>query len=221
MSVMMQLRVWLLDSEPKIWRRLVVDPRLTLEQLHTVLQISFGWENAHLHEFHAKDGTRFGPPALDDGFGLYGDVFVDERDVVLSGVFTRANMKIAYEYDLGDSWVHAVKYEKKVDSETVEYPFESFVEKGKGFFSGKKRAAICIAGARNGPPEDCGGVWGYQHLLELQRKPPQGTSEADDDDRDRLEWFGDWDVDRFDLAEINQNLGRVRVKKVNVGRSGG
>jgi hypothetical protein len=33
MGEMLQLRTWLLDTDPQVWRRLLVDPRLTLEQL--------------------------------------------------------------------------------------------------------------------------------------------------------------------------------------------
>jgi hypothetical protein len=208
MSEMLQLRTWLIDSEPEVWRRLVVDPRLTMEQLHTVLQIAFGWENAHLHQFHERDGTRYGRAMEFDT-----DV-IDERKLCLGKVFDRTRKKIAYEYDFGDSWIHAVQLEKKVDGEKLEYPFETFVASGRGVFSGKTRAAICIAGARNGPPEDCGGLGGYFDMLALKRDAKAARSA---EKRELLEWLGDWDPESFDLAEINEYLGRVRVKKAYVG----
>lgn len=204
MAQMLQLRATLLDSDPEIWRRLLVDPRLTLEQLHTVLQITFGWTNSHLHQFHAKDGTRYGRRFDGD------EDIIDERKVGVLEVFTRANVTVAYEYDFGDGWMHAVKFEKTVDSEKVEYPFDTFIVAGKGFFSGKERAAMCIAGARNGPPEDCGGVYGLHEKIQLKVTPP---AKPTSDQRDMLDWLGDWEPDLFDLAWINQNLGRVRVKK--------
>jgi hypothetical protein len=207
MSEMLQLRAWLIDSEPEVWRRLIVDPRLTMEQLHTVLQVAFGWENYHLHQFHERDGTRYARPT---DFDEFYENAVDERKVCLADVFDRAKKQIVYEYDFGDSWMHGVRLEKKVESESLEYPFETFVKEGKGVFSGKKRAAICLAGARNGPPEDCGGIGGYYGMLELKTKPRSALSE---EDRERLEWLGDWDPDWFCLAEVNQELGRIRVKK--------
>lgn len=214
MAQMMQLRAWLLDSEPEVWRHLLVDPRLTLEQLHAVLQGAFGWTNSHLHQFHEKDGTRYAIPSpFDDHLGPGTHPVIDERRVCLREVFPRASKKIAYEYDFGDSWVHAVQFEKMTDAESFDYPSETFVREGKGCFSGKVRAAICVAGSRNGPPEDCGGLHGFQHILELKLKPPKPADKNADEDLERLEWVGDWDPEHFDLAEINQRLGRVRVKK--------
>jgi hypothetical protein len=231
MAQMMLLRAWLVDSEPEVWRRLVVDPRLTLEQLHTVLQHAFGWTNSHMHQFHEKDGTRYAKPSpMDRDFDFIASLGAglssrgrrlpevrDERKVLLGEVFDRRNKIIAYEYDFGDSWAHGVRLEKTVDPDSLEFPPETFVVKGKGVFSGKTRAAICIAGERNGPPEDCGGLYGYQRLLELKAKPPHPTARKDADDRELLEWLGDWDPERVDLAEINQLIGRVRVKKAHAG----
>lgn len=225
----LQLRAWLVDSDPEVWRRLVVDPRLTLEQLHTVLQHAFGWTNSHMHQFHEKDGTRYAiPTPWDRDFeildrmragasGKAAPEVHDERKVLLAEVFHRASKTIAYEYDFGDSWIHAVKLEKRVDPETMEFPTETFVVKGKGMFSGKPRAAVCIAGERNGPPEDCGGFYGFHRILELKAKPPKPGTARYDDDSELLEWLGDWDPERLDLAEINQGMGRVRVKKAHAG----
>lgn len=225
----LQLRAWLLDSEPEVWRRLVVDPRLTLEQLHTVLQHAFGWTDSHMHQFHEKDGTRYAiPTPMDRDFELL-DIMEaeargkpapkvhDERKVLLGDVFHRASRTIAYEYDFGDSWIHAIKLEKRVDPESIEFPPEILVVKGKAASPAKPRAAVCIAGERSGPPEDCGGLYGFQHIIELKAKPPHPTARKDADDREILEWLGDWDPERLDLAEINEGIGRVRVKKAHGG----
>jgi len=235
MPDMLQLRAWLADSDPEVWRRLLVDPRLTMEQLHTVLQHAFGWTNSHLHQFHERDGTRYAIPSPHDDFefevlsqlrlgvGKRGGQrrvprVIDERKIGVAEVFDRKKKRIAYEYDFGDSWIHAVELEAKVDSETVEYPLETFVKNGKGEFSGKVRAAICIAGERAGPPEDCGGLYGYFDLIELKRNPPHPRAKKDADRREMLAWLGDWDPDYVALPEINAMLGRMRVKKVRTGK---
>jgi hypothetical protein len=63
----------------------------------------------------------------------------------------------------------------------------------------------CTAGRRACPPEDCGGVWGYQEFLEVLADP------GHEDHAERLEWLGletadEFDPARFDLAETNQAL---------------
>jgi hypothetical protein len=40
---------------PEIWRLLEVLSTMTLNQLHQVLQVAFGWEDIHLHRFSLKD----------------------------------------------------------------------------------------------------------------------------------------------------------------------
>ena len=47
----MQLRVELRHIAPRIWRRLVVPAECTLDVLHDILQIAFGWTSSHLHRF--------------------------------------------------------------------------------------------------------------------------------------------------------------------------
>ena len=53
------LHVALRDTAPPVWRRLRVPDRLTLHQLHRVLQLAFGWLDYHLYEFTpAPPATR-------------------------------------------------------------------------------------------------------------------------------------------------------------------
>lgn len=209
----MQLRVWIDGSEPKIWRRLVADPRLTLEQLHIALQHAFGWTDSHLHQFQEKNGRRYAiPTPYDDDFG---EPAIDERKTLLAEVFTRKKKAIAYEYDFGDSWIHIVEFEGMVD---VGAAASASKIAGDGAPAGKARAVVCVDGARSGPPEDCGGVWGYERLLELKALPPGDGAAVDEDDREMLEWLGDWDADDFDLAEVNRSISRIRVKKAYADR---
>jgi hypothetical protein len=55
------LRVTLGDIDPPIWRRLLIPDRLTLHQLHRVLQLVFGWQDYHLYAFEVGD-RRFEAP---------------------------------------------------------------------------------------------------------------------------------------------------------------
>ena len=52
----MILKITLLGSDPKIWRRVEVHSGLTLHELHYVIQCVFNWEDSHLYQFHVPPG---------------------------------------------------------------------------------------------------------------------------------------------------------------------
>jgi hypothetical protein len=83
-----------------------------------------------------------------------------------------------YEYDFGDSWDHAVLLEKILPTEaSVTYP-------------------RCIAGKRACPPEDSGGIGGYEEKLEILNHPRRKYY------KEVRNWMGDFDPEHFDLKEI-------------------
>ena len=45
------IKVTLRDSRPPIWRCLEVPSSSTLQQLHTIIQVAFGWEDYHIWVF--------------------------------------------------------------------------------------------------------------------------------------------------------------------------
>ena len=52
------LRVTLVGSDPKIWRRVEVHSGLTLHDLHYVIQCLFDWSDSHLYHFLAPPGGK-------------------------------------------------------------------------------------------------------------------------------------------------------------------
>ncbi|MEM2959403.1 MAG: hypothetical protein QW261_13980 [Candidatus Jordarchaeaceae archaeon] len=47
------------------------------------------------------------------------------------------------------------------------------------------------------PPEDCGGVWGYEELLEIIKNPKH------EEYQETLEWLGgEFDPEHFDPKEV-------------------
>lgn len=140
--------VRLLETSPPVWRRLELDPELTLGEVHVVLQRAFGWEDTHLHQFlsgpedHGQ--TIFGPTEWVDELG--GDARI-EHDVPIGALLRTPGDTLTYEYDFGDGWEHAIKLDE------IAPPDPEFV------------GARCIDGANLTPFEDSGGPWGwYTHL---------------------------------------------------------
>jgi hypothetical protein len=64
-----QLRVWIREISPQIWRRLLVRNDSTIADLHSNLQISFGWTDDQLHQFLIR-GKPYGlwKPSLPDSY---------------------------------------------------------------------------------------------------------------------------------------------------------
>ncbi|MBI3301735.1 MAG: plasmid pRiA4b ORF-3 family protein, partial [Deltaproteobacteria bacterium] len=64
---------------------------------------------------------------------------------------------------------------------------------------------VCITGKRACPPEDCGGVWGYDSFLEAIQNPNHPEHD------EMLEWIGgSFDPEAFDVDTVNRALRQVR-----------
>ena len=59
----LQFKIWLLGISPTVWRRVQVPARMTLRELHGVIQVAMGWEGIHLFQFTLR-ARRFGSPEL-------------------------------------------------------------------------------------------------------------------------------------------------------------
>ncbi len=173
-----QLKITLAETDPPVWRRVLVSGNLSLKKIDQVIQGAMGWTNSHLHVFTSADGrTTFSNPR----FEL--DHARDESKVKLRSLAPEIGSEFRYEYDLGDCWRHDVVV-------------EAILAPGK-----PGRTPRCVDGARACPPEDCGGAHGYAELvaaMKNQRHPERKRF---------LEWLGgEFDPDAFELDETNQLL---------------
>jgi Plasmid pRiA4b ORF-3-like protein len=172
-----ELTVTLRDIEPPIWRRIVVPASLTLRELHGVIQTAMGWEDRHLYGF---DVDRVLYTTIEDvHLRVLGDL-----DSFTVGEAADAATMFTYEYDYGDDWDHVIRVEQVLPS-------------------GEAGIPRVLDGARACPPEDCGGLPGYEQLLETL------ADEAHPRREEVLRWLGgEYDPEAFDLAATNANLGR-------------
>jgi hypothetical protein len=179
-----QIKVTLMDTDPPVWRRLLVPATIRLDRLDLVIQAAMGWTNSHLHMFIHSTG-HYGVP--DPDLPLH-----DERNTTLRDLAGREGDTFGYEYDLGDSWDHEVLLEKLVPAE-----------------SGGRYPA-CLAGARACPPEDCGGTPGYEQLIDALADP----NHPDYHDLLQwlgIDKGTDFDPARFDPADANRRLDAVAL----------
>ena len=186
--VQLQLKITLLDIRPAIWRRLLVPAKLKLPQFHTALQRAFGWTNSHLHAFQIKDDSyeAFYPDDWSEDFVGPGQRY-DEKKFRVCDLLHAQGDRLTYEYDFGDSWRHKVVVEKILPG-------------------APGKIVTCLAGARAGPPEDCGSIPGYFELLAAMAKPKHPERQR------LLEWLGEpFDPEAFILADINFLLSRIKL----------
>lgn len=167
------LRVTLLGFKPSIYRKFNVPSNITLRHLSELIIELMGWENAHLNQF-TKGDYRYVPsyqreqeynPFIDDGRTH------TQEEYTLSDLLSEKGKHITFEYDFGDSWTHEVKLSSIGEYDDDDEPLVSFI----------KGELAC-------PPEDCGGIWGYQDLLELREKK-RAKKRLTAEERERLEWY--------------------------------
>lgn len=189
-----QLRIWLREISPAIWRRLLVRSDSTIADLHYTIQIAMGWTDFHLHQFIIY-GKRYGVSRVG---GIW---FADDPDKVrLCDLQFREKGRFLYEYDFGDLWQHEIRVEKKL-------PIDP-----------KKIYPVCIGGARSTPPEDCGGPWAFMELRQqysfyniaermLEIVNSEDLEECRDYYRDEVAELLYWlKADKFPRRNVNQRL---------------
>jgi Plasmid pRiA4b ORF-3-like protein len=140
-----------------------------------------GWTDSHLHQFVIGNNSYKIRDANAD-FGTDSSLG-NERTYRLRQVVPDDGFHFRYDYDFGDNWKHTLVVERVLEPESgTKYP-------------------RCVAGARACPPEDVGGVHGYDEFLAALKDSNHPVHE------EMSEWIGrKFDPEAFDLAMTNQIL---------------
>lgn len=181
-----QLKVTLKGVKPPIWRRIVVPAHYSFRDLHLVIQEAMGWEQMHLYSFF-KDNVfieeldEWDEPSADSPFPVIRKA--DAREMLIGSFLAEAGDKCDYIYDFGDDWIHSVQLEKVLqEDDNLTVP-------------------ICLKGKRACPPENCGGIPGYENLLAILKGPDNEEKEM------MLDWLGEqFDSEAFDIDFVNMQL---------------
>ncbi len=187
------VRIKLNNTPVKIWRELVVPSNITLELLAYVLIDAMGWKHEHLYQFVGKNNVCYvNSRQIKEEEGSFGAFFsrvqnVNSEKTTLEMVLQPKGERLKFEYDFGDSWVHDLWVKGSREYTTNEEPVIKLI----------KAHGEC-------PPEDCGGVWGYAELLELNNKKRKSA-----EDKERLEWYDipkDYDPEYCDLEWLQEDV---------------
>lgn len=170
-----EFKISLSGIKPTIYRTILIEENRTFFELHAAIQIAFGWENSHMHIFEIGD-DRIGMSEFED------DHTIEERNIRLFQTGLNEKVKFEYIYDFGDHWLHEIQVTKILEPKKTFYP-------------------KCIKGAMNRPPEDCGGIYGFEDFKEIMgnRKHPEF--------KEMKTWYGGmYDEELFLKDQINEDF---------------
>ena len=191
-----QYKVSLREISPAVWRRIQVPENYTFWDLHVAIQDSMGWLDYHLHAFHfpETDGKRAVEIGIPDEESNH--PILQGWEVAIADYFIRPGVAALYQYDFGDRWEHEIVLEGVLLGEP------------------KQKYPRCIAGERACPPEDCGGVPGYQHLLQVLRQPKHPEhAESVDWLKGHAKNYHPFNPERFDMHAVRFSNPKKRWAK--------
>jgi hypothetical protein len=166
---------------PPIWRRLLVPGDYTFWDLHVAIQDAMGWLDYHLHEFAVP-----GPQGRTLRIGIpHDDEFIGEEppragwEIPIARYLDAKRNRATYLYDFGDGWTHRLLV-------------EAVTARPAG-----TQLPVCLAGRRQRPPEDVGGLDGYEEFLRAIADPEHEEHDS------YLEWVGgSFDPESFDPRAV-------------------
>ena len=209
-----QIKIELVDSNPLIWRRVIIPADVTFKRLHDTIQFSMDWWDRHLYEFEfpqeklriTNDGEtyeefkfyqkKYKDKALtkrNDPHGMISHILettIRQPQTIKIDRYLEKYKIITYVYDFGDDWQHKIELEKIIDDYEFGYPT---ILEGEG---------AC-------PPEDVGGVPGYEEFLRV-------WNDQEDAEHEEMRQWGENQYYRpFDIAFRNNLLKTcLKIKKV-------
>ena len=140
-------------TKPPVWRRVDVPAKISFEVFHQIIQDVFGWYGQHLWHFTPNSYGTYPVIAMlqieETEWEEAPDL--DATQTTLDKIFHREGDKFTYTYDFGDDWIHEILLEKITDEESNKV----YLLKAKGAT----------------PLEDCGGIWGHEHMKKVLANP--------------------------------------------------
>lgn len=177
-----------------VWRRVVVPKHTTFPELHETIQVAFGWQDSHLHDFKIYPSSPMSletKKRMDNRKPIVNLVCHEEAFHYDNGIPMKLETneklldylpaEIVYTYDFGDDWEHQIVIENVIDNYEWNYP-------------------VCLAGEGNTPPEDVGGEGGYDAFLAILSDPNHP------DYKFMKKWGSEQGYRDFDIERVNREL---------------
>lgn len=169
-----------------IAKRSIMTPiDINFKQLHYILQSAFNWRECHLHEFNVVNEkcecVLNVISEFDEMVGLRQDCKMALESEIFISDYIKDGFRIFYCYDFGDNWQHEIIIKGTIDDYNNNY-------------------VICVEGVGDAPPEDVGGILGYEEFLEIMADPNNPEYE------EMKRWSAGQLYRKFDVELINRRL---------------
>lgn len=209
-----EIEVKLSDSNPLVWRKIMVPAGITFKRLHDTIQMAMGWGDYHLYEFrievaglcftideehyaeHKHLKELYANKKLTKEEDPYGFIERSIRGKVQKAKSSKIDTHfekykhLHYMYDFGDGWAHSIDLIKIVDDYPFGYP-------------------KILDGAGDCPPEDVGGIPGYEEFLLIWNDPTHSDYEH------TRSWGESQNFEAFNQAKVNKWLKEfIQLKKI-------
>ena len=183
-----RLRIELdLEDLHPCWREVLIPAACTFLDLHIVIQRVFNWYDEHLFDFEMT--SRYQKLHIEESLFIDPDqecytpasyAIVEAAELRLGDVFPRSRVA-QYSYDYGDGWEHKVRV-----VETIR--------------NGNIAAPQLVDGEGDAPPEDVGGVGGFERFLRIMADP------HDPEYEEMAAWAEGQMAEPFDLTAKKREL---------------
>ena len=179
-TMAVQCEVEIIGTEPLVWRRFHILANSTLRTLQYTICDSLDWKYMHSYQFQIGDEV-YGDPDLDYEF----EGWLDDSKMTLGRVAKKV-LEFEFIYDFSDDWRHRVVIEDVFPANRNE------------------RYPLCVGGANAAPPEECGGIVGFDEYKKsvkiVKIKKPRNLS----DSIHIFHFTNGFDPHFFDLRFVNE-----------------
>jgi len=138
-----EIHLVLVNTYPQIERTILVSSQTTLAELHNIIQITMGWEDAHLHLF-AIQNKQYGTV---DNTGLDPSIIAETKPI-LADFKLKIQDTFRYIYNFSANWKHDLTIKNIHPISSKKYP-------------------LCIKAKYACPPEFINGAVDYLDFLEI------------------------------------------------------
>lgn len=174
-----QIKFEFKNSNPSIWRRVLISSGISFEELHQTIQMAFNFQDSHLYMFNLPD-HKLKVTNDEEAYEVHQEYLEnqDEMEKTLGALNTpfaqrqletlriavhkphltkiesylRLGDVVDYVYDFGDNWELTVEVEKIEDKEVLVCP-------------------ILLAGEQGAPLENMGGLRDFAEFLAVYNDP--------------------------------------------------